>query len=172
MAKETSAPNATILDTTKKTALSTNARTVTSCDPDMMKTDVLTTPNTLAKIPSNKNLHLHPPYKSPHQKPLKNCTSHPTDRAVTPHHHPTELGKEDAKERTLNGRSSKTMSTEAFPNNSGKWMKNTTKNSRTSLSLLTTKSNMTTLHMTTSMESQVTLKISKFSNGISNVTRG
>ena len=58
MAKETSAPSATISDITKKTALSTDALTVASCDPDMMKTHVLTTPNTPAQILSNKNLHL------------------------------------------------------------------------------------------------------------------
>ena len=43
MAKEASAPNATISDTTEKTALSIDALIVTSCDQDMMKTDALTT---------------------------------------------------------------------------------------------------------------------------------
>ena len=58
MAKETFAPNATISDTTKKTAPSANALTVASCNPDITKTDVLTTLNTLAQTPSSKNLHL------------------------------------------------------------------------------------------------------------------
>ena len=163
MAKETFAPNATLSDTTEKTALSTNALTATSCDPDMTKTDVLTTPNTPAQIPSNKNLHLHPLFESPHQKPSKNHASSPTDKVVTPFHRQMESKREDAKGRNPNGRNSKTMLIEVFPDNSGKWMKSTTRNSRTSLLLLTTKSNTMTLHTTISMESQVTLKISKFS---------
>ena len=67
MAKEASAPNATISDTTEKTALSIDALTVTSCDLDMMKTDALTTQSTPVQTPLNKNRHLHPP-PNPHTK--------------------------------------------------------------------------------------------------------
>ena len=60
MAKEAFVPNATISDTTEKTALSIDALTVTLCDQDMMKTDALTTQSTPAQTPSNKNHHHHP----------------------------------------------------------------------------------------------------------------
>ena len=158
MAKETFAPNATISDTTEKNALSTDALIVTSCDPDMTKTNVLTTPNTPAQTPSNKNPY--PLFKYPHQRLLKNHTSLPIDRAATPHYL-MESKREDTRGRNLNGRDSKTTSIEVFPDNSRQWTKSTTRNSRTSLSLLTTRSNTMTLHMATSMESQVTLRISK-----------
>ena len=131
MAKETFAPNAIISDTTEKTALSIDALTVTSCDPDMMKTDASTTPNTLAQTPSNKNPHLHPLFEYPHQKLLKNCASLPTDKAATPPLRQTESEKEDEKGRNQNGEGSETMSTEVYPNNSGKWTKNTTENLKT-----------------------------------------
>ena len=75
MAKEASAPNATISDTTERTALSIDAPTATSCNQDMMKTDALTTQSTLVQTPLNKNHHLHPPSESPHQKPLRNHAS-------------------------------------------------------------------------------------------------
>ena len=172
MAKETSAPNATISDTTEKTALSTSALIVASWDPDMMNTDASTTPNIPAQIPLNKNLRLHPLSGYPHQKPLKIHASLLTNKTVTPPPCLMELERGDVKGRNLNGKGSRTMSTEAFPDNSGKWTKNMTRNLKTFPSLLTTKSNTMTLHMTTSMESQVTLKISKIFNGISNVTRG
>ena len=83
-----------------------------------------------------------------------------------------ESKREDAKGRNPNGRDSKITLIEVFPDNFGKWMKNTTKNSRISLSLLTTRSNTTTPHTTTSMESQVTLRISKNFQWNFNVTRG
>ena len=162
MAKETFAPNATISDTTEKTALSTNALTVASCDPDMTKTDVSTTLNTLAQTPLSKNLHLHPPFEFPRQKLLKSHTSLPTDQAATPPLHQMESEKEDAKGRNPNGKGSRTMSTEAFPNNSGKWMKNMTKNSRTFPSLLITRSNMMTPPTPILMANQTTLKIFDF----------
>ena len=163
MAKETFAPNATISDTTKKTAPSADALTVASCNPDITKTDVLTTLNTLAQTPSSKNLHLHPPFEFSHQKLSKNHASPPIDKVATPLPHQMESRRGDAKGRNPNGRDSKTMLIEAFPDNFGKWMKSMTRNSRTSPSLLTTRSNTTTLHTTTSMENWVTLKISEFS---------
>ena len=162
MAKETSALNATISDTTEKTAPSTNALTATSCDPDTMKTDVSTTQNTPVQIPLNKNLRLHSLSKSPHQKLLKNRASLLTDRVVTPPHHQTESEKGGKRERNQNGKNSETVSTEVYPNNSGKWTKNTTKNSRISPSLLTTRSSMMTLPMTILMANQATPKIFDF----------
>ena len=101
------------------------------------------------------------PSESPHQKLSKNHISPPIDKVATPLPHLMESKREGTKGRNPNGRDSKIPLIEVFPDNSGKWMKNTTKNSRVSLSLLTTRSNTTTLHMTTSMESQVTLRISK-----------
>ena len=151
MEKEAFAPNAIISDTTEKTALSTDALTVASCGLDMMKTNASTTPNTLAQILSNKNPHPHPLSKYPHQKPLKNHASLPTDKAATPPLHQMESEKEDAKERNPNGKSSKTMLTGAFPDNFRKWMKNTNK------------SNMTIPPMTTSMANLATPKIFEFS---------
>ena len=136
MAKETSAPSATISDTTEKTALSTDALTVASCDLDMTKTGISISPS-----------------ESPHQKLSKTHTSPPIDKVATPLPHLMESKREGTKGRNPNGRDSKIPLIEVFPDNSGKWMKNTTKNSRISLSLLTTRSNTTTLHTTTSMES-------------------
>ena len=172
MEEKPSAPNATTLDISERNALSTNAPTATSCDPNTTKIDASTTLNTWDQTPSNKNLHLHPLSEFPLQKLSKNHASPPIDKAATPLPRQMESKREDARERNPNGRDSEITLIEVFPNNSWKWMKNMTKNSRTSLSFLTTRSNTTTPHTTTSMESQVTLKISKISNGISNVTRG
>ena len=80
MAKETSAPNATISDTTGKTALSINALTVASCNPDMMKTDALTTQSTLVQTPLNKNRHLHPPLWIPTPKTIKKLRFSPNQQ--------------------------------------------------------------------------------------------
>ena len=162
MAKEASAPNATILDTTEKTALSIDALTVTSCDPDMMKTDALTTQSTLVQTPLNKSRHLHPPSKSPHQRLLKSHASLPIDKAVTPPHPQTESEKGDERERNLSGKDSKTMSTEVYPDNSRKWMKNMTKSSRISPLPLTIKSSTMTPPMTISMANQATPMIFDF----------
>ena len=163
VAKETSAPNATTSDTTEKTAPSTDACTATSCDPDMMKTDVSTTPNTPAQIPLNKNLHHHPLSESPHQKLLKSHTSPLTDKAVTPPHHQMESEKEGERERNPSGRNSKKTLTEVYPDNSGKWMKNMTKNSGIFPSLLIIRSSMMTPPTTTLMANQATPKIFEFS---------
>ena len=137
--------------------------TAASCDPDMMKTGVSTTPNTPAQIPLNKNLHLHPLSESPHQKLLKSHASPLTDKAVTPPHHQTEPEKEGKRERNPSGRSSKKMLTEVYPNNSGKWTKDMTKSSRIFLSPLITKNNMMTPPTTTSTANQATPKIFEFS---------
>ena len=142
MAKEASAPNATISDTTKKTALSIDALTVTSCDPDTMKTDALTTQSILVQTPLHKNRHPHPS-ESPHQRLLESCASLPIGKTVIPPRHQTESEKGDERERNLNGKDSKTMSTEVYPNKSRKWTKNTTKSSRISPLPLTTKSSTT-----------------------------
>ena len=101
MAKEAFVPNATISDTTEKTALSIDALTVTLCDQDMMKTDDLTTQSTPAQTPSNKNHHHHPPSKSPHLKPLKSHASLPINKTVTPPHPQmeSEKGKETRVEK-------------------------------------------------------------------------
>ena len=172
MAEKPSAPNATTLDTSERNALSTNAPTAASCDPNTTKIDALTTLNTRDQTPSNKNLHLPPLSKFPLQRLSKSHTSPPIDKTVTPPHHQTESEKEDERERNPSGGSSKKMLTEVYPDNSGKWTKNTTRSSRISPSLLITKNNMTTLPTITSMENRVTLKIFEFSNGISNITGG
>ena len=157
MAKEASAPNATISDTTEKTALSIDALIVTSCDQDMMKTDALTTQSTPVQTPLNKNHHLHPPSKSPHQRPLKSHASLLIDRTVTLPHPQMESEKGDERERNLSGKGSKTISTEVYPDNSGKWTRSTTKSSRIFPLPLTTRSNTTTPPMKISMVSQATL---------------
>ena len=157
MEKEASAPNATISDTTEKTALSIDALTVTSCDQDMMKTNALTTQSTLVQTPLNKNRHLHPPSESPHQRPLKSRASLPIDRIVTPPRPRMDSEKGDERERNPNGKSSKTMSTEVYPDNSGKWTRSTTKSSRIFPLPLTTRSNMTTPPMKILMANQATL---------------
>ena len=162
MAKETSAPSATISDTTEKTALSIDAPTVTSCDQDMMKTGVSTTQSTPVQIPLNKNHHLHPPSESPHQKPSRNHTSLLIDRTVTPPRLPMESERGDGRERNPSGKNSKTMSTEVYPDNSGKWTRSTTKSSRTFPLPLTTRSNTTTPPMKTSMANRATLMIFDF----------
>ena len=157
MEKEASAPNATILDTTEKIALSIDALTVISCNQDMMKTNASTTQNTPVQTLLNKNCHLHPPSESPHQKPLRSRASLPIDRTVTPPHPQMELEKGGKRERNPSGKDSKTMSTEVYPDNSGKWTKSTTKSSKIFPSPLTTKSNTMTPPMRTSMANQVTL---------------
>ena len=128
-----------------------------------MKIVASTTLNTQDQTLSNRNL-LHPlPSKFPHQKLSKNHTSLQTDKTVAPLPHQMELERGDIRERNPNGKGSKTMSTEAFLDNFGKWMRNTTKNSKTFPLLLITRSNTTTLPMTTSMVNLVTPKIFKFS---------
>ena len=157
MAKEASAPNATISDTTEKTALSIDALTVTSCNQDTMKTDALTTQSTPVQTPSNKNRHLHPPSESPHRKPLKSRASPPIDKTVTPPCPQMESGKGDRRERNPSGKSSRTMSTKVYPDNSEKWTRSTTKSSRIFPLPLTTRSSMTTPPMKILMASQATL---------------
>ena len=157
MAKGAFAPNATISDTTKKTALSIDALTVTLCDQDMMKTDALTTQSTPAQTPLNKNRHHHPPSESPHQRPLKNHTSRPINKTVTPPCPQMESEKGDERERNPSGKDSKTMSTKVYPNNSRKWTRSMTKSSRIFPLLPTTRNNTTTLPMKTSMANQATL---------------
>ena len=157
MAKEASAPNATTSDTTEKTALSIDALTATSCDQDMMKTDALTTQSTPAQTQLNKNRHLHPLSESPHQRPLKNHASLPINKTVTPPRLQMESEKGDERERNPNGKSSKTMSTKVSPDNSGKWTKSTTKNSRIFPLPLTTRSNTMTPPMKISIANQATL---------------
>ena len=163
MVEKPSAPSVTTLDISESIVSSTDALTVVSYDPSMTKICASITLNTLDQTLSNKNL-LHPlSSESPHQKPSKNCTSPQTDKTAAPLPHQMVLEKEDARERNPNGKGSKTMSTEAFPNNFGKWTRNMTRNSRTFPSLLTTRSSTTTPPTTTLMANQVTPKIFEFS---------
>ena len=171
MAKEASAPNATISDTTEKTALSIDALTITSCDLDMMKTDALTTQSTPVQTPLNKNRHLHPPSESPHQRPLKSHTSLPTDKTVTLPRPRMESERGDRRERSLSGKGSKTTSTEVYPDNSGKWTRSMTKSSRIFPLPLTTRSSTTTPPMKILMVNQAISQLLIF-NGISNVAGG
>ena len=123
----------------------------------MMKTNALTTQSTPAQTPSNKNHHHHPPSKSPHLKPLKSHASLPINKTVTPPHPQMESEKGDERERNPSGKDSKTMLTEVYPDNSGKWTRSTTKSSRIFPLLPTTRSNTTTPPMKTSMANQATL---------------
>ena len=130
MAKEAFVPNATISDTTEKTALSIDALTVTLCNQDMMKTGALTTQSTPDQTPLNKNHHHHPPSESPHQTPLKNHASLPNNKTVTPPRPQMESEKGDKRERNRSGKDSKTMLIEVYPDNFRRWTKSMTKSSK------------------------------------------
>ena len=122
----------------------------------------LTTQSTPVQTPLNKNRHLHPPSKSPHQRPLKSRASLPINKTVAPPHPWMESEKGEERERNPSGKGSKTLSTEVYPNNSGKWTRSTTKSSRIFPLPLTTRSSTTTPPMKISMANQATLMTSDF----------